>query len=411
MSTLSIPRTSTPDERTHNGPFKQHTRGKPAQSERSQRIPRARSCYPIASPLPATHAHRRWPKRAAPAVLFALSCTLACGDTAPSELSVRLVTDYVPGVAFFSVETVIDGPGASAPQTSAVSSGDNFEAPMGLLVAQFADLARGSYTVEVRLLGQNSETLASRTVAAEVDGFTPAVVVIGRDCDDCMLGDGGIVPFDGAVLDAGRPSDARPDAMLNHDADSRDASPSDSAAGNCGESCTVACGTGVIDCSGPTPECADLEPVPMGTICRASSGNCDVEEECNGWSVECPPDALHPTGYVCRPAAGDCDIAEHCTGMSGQCPSDTLHSSDQICRLATRQCDVTDRCDGLTPMCPNVFASTGDACTNGMCDGSGGCTITCGQLGQPCCEGDPRWCDGDSLCALDDDIGLVCMPI
>jgi cysteine-rich repeat protein len=80
------------------------------------------------------------------------------------------------------------------------------------------------------------------------------------------------------------------------------------------------------DCCSPT---CQIEPA--STICRASTGPCDVQETCNGSAI-CPPDAFQPAGSVCRPAAGIWDAAEVCNGSSGACPPDV--KSTGLCRPA-----------------------------------------------------------------------------
>src|SRR5262249_36847186 len=84
------------------------------------------------------------------------------------------------------------------------------------------------------------------------------------------------------------------------------------------------CGDGVIDAG---EQCDDANPAPndcssptgkiepASTICRASTGPCDVQETCNGSAI-CPADAFSPSGTVCRAPAGVCDAAEVCTGSS-----------------------------------------------------------------------------------------------
>jgi hypothetical protein len=50
------------------------------------------------------------------------------------------------------------------------------------------------------------------------------------------------------------------------------------------------------------------------TVCRSSTGICDVAENCTGSSVACPADAFASSATTCRSAAGVCDLAENCTG-------------------------------------------------------------------------------------------------
>ena len=44
----------------------------------------------------------------------------------------------------------------------------------------------------------------------------------------------------------------------------------------------------------------------MGTVCRQSSGECDLEEYCTGESGECPEDLFFKNGISCKNGAGYC---------------------------------------------------------------------------------------------------------
>lgn len=57
----------------------------------------------------------------------------------------------------------------------------------------------------------------------------------------------------------------------------------------------------------------DGAPLPKGTVCRASAGECDSEETCDGVSSSCPADRLAPKATFC----GD---VSWCSGASALCP-------------------------------------------------------------------------------------------
>jgi len=50
---------------------------------------------------------------------------------------------------------------------------------------------------------------------------------------------------------------------------------------------------------------------------------CDGTDSCDG-AGHCV-DGFKPSTTVCRPSTGSCDIAESCTGSSGSCPPDTTN--------------------------------------------------------------------------------------
>src|SRR5205814_353037 len=75
-------------------------------------------------------------------------------------------------------------------------------------------------------------------------------------------------------------------------------------------------------CGSSQNACPADRKQPVGTVCRASAGVCDVVETCDGVSNSCPADAFQPGTTECRAAAGACDVAELCTGTSATCPAD-----------------------------------------------------------------------------------------
>lgn len=150
------------------------------------------------------------------------------------------------------------------------------------------------------------------------------------------------------------------------------------ASGHCvdGVCCDTACDGGTADCQA----CSVLagasvdglcEPLAAGTVCRASSAECDAAEVCDGVATACPSDALAGSDVVCRPAAGGCDAAERCTGTSSACPPDELLAAGETCRAAAGDCDVGETCDGSSIDCPSdVVVAAGTTCraAAGACD-------------------------------------------
>ena len=104
-----------------------------------------------------------------------------------------------------------------------------------------------------------------------------------------------------------------------------------------------------------------LVPVDAGFVCRASAGECDIQETCDGQSLECPADVLMDASTVCRKAGGVCDIAEKCDGLSVACPEDKKQAASFVCKESIGKCDTALTCDGKSNACP---ASTiKSACT------------------------------------------------
>src|SRR5439155_25300773 len=83
-------------------------------------------------------------------------------------------------------------------------------------------------------------------------------------------------------------------------------------------------------CNGTSDFCQHA-PGNAGTVCRASAGDCDLDELCTGSSSTCPNDAFQPATAVCRPSGGECDPAENCTGSSATCPADAKEPAGTAC--------------------------------------------------------------------------------
>jgi YD repeat-containing protein len=89
-----------------------------------------------------------------------------------------------------------------------------------------------------------------------------------------------------------------------------------------------------------------------GTVCRSTTGVCDVAETCTGTSGACPANAVRPSSYQCRAPAAACDAPENCDGASVACPSDVLRPQGHVCRANAGACDVMETCDGVGQVCP-----------------------------------------------------------
>ena len=164
--------------------------------------------------------------------------------------------------------------------------------------------------------------------------------------------------------------------------------------GTAGSCCSAACqfktnGTACTDdglicttdlCNGASATCQH-NAGNSGTVCRSSTGTCDLAETCNGTSTACPPDTNFASStVVCRASSGGaCDVAENCTGASNTCPSDGFASSTVVCRSSTGACDTAENCPGTGPNCPaDSLASSTTVCRsqNGDCDVAENCTGT-----------------------------------
>ncbi|OQR80893.1 hypothetical protein ACHHYP_17082 [Achlya hypogyna] len=208
--------------------------------------------------------------------------------------------------------------------------------------------------------------------------------------------------------------------------------------------CTGTCNSNPCDgqdlCDGKG-NCVDVF-LPSTTVCRPSTGQCDVAETCTGHSGYCPIDKLAssttacvgkssggacdgadycdgkgncidaylPSTTVCRASKGDCDIAEYCTGNASSCPVDGFACSTTKCngKSSGGACDSQDFCDG-SGNCVDTYKPTSFVCraSKGQCDIAETCSGTSGvcpldtfaSTSTKCtgtCNGNP--CDAQDLC-------------
>ncbi|KAL2001370.1 hypothetical protein VTN02DRAFT_1838 [Thermoascus thermophilus] len=127
--------------------------------------------------------------------------------------------------------------------------------------------------------------------------------------------------------------------------------------------------------------CVSCQFASANTVCRASTGPCDVEEKCTGHSSGCPDDVHVPDGQKCGNTPGLTCASGQCTSRDQQCQDvmgDLIHSNQ------TRACDSSScslKC--ASPNMPsNVCAamnqnfldgtpcSGGGHCSNGRCVGA-----------------------------------------
>lgn len=104
---------------------------------------------------------------------------------------------------------------------------------------------------------------------------------------------------------------------------------------SCGSVATLA-DAAQEDCTDPNPCTVDSSDGAggcthvagnAGAVCRASAGDCDVEETCTGSDTACPTDGFADGTTECRASTNKCDPAETCVGDSADCPADVTFPS------------------------------------------------------------------------------------
>jgi cysteine-rich repeat protein len=168
--------------------------------------------------------------------------------------------------------------------------------------------------------------------AGSACGESPRKICVSGRCQESTCGDG--------VIDDGRepPEECEDGNVID----------GDGCDGDCRFSCHDDTECGIEGCSTGTCDrsahVCSVTPLPPGTPCRPSAGDCDEGEACDGESPGCPADALAPASTTCRPASGPCDIEERCTGSSAACPADAFLPPGASCSDAD-PCTYPDLCD------------------------------------------------------------------
>ena len=90
--------------------------------------------------------------------------------------------------------------------------------------------------------------------------------------------------------------------------------------------------------------CINCQLSGAGTVCRASTGQCDPQETCSGTNATCPPDVSAPNGQTCGNSSQSLQCASgQCTSRDQQCKTlmgsyttknDTYACNSQDCTLS-----------------------------------------------------------------------------
>jgi hypothetical protein len=184
----------------------------------------------------------------------------------------------------------------------------------------------------------------------------------------------------------------------------------------CARHVWAACGDGAIDAgeqcdvgdgNGLPGECCtiDCTIADAGSVCRPSSGPCDLPEACDGQAGICPPDDMAPAGTACATDDNPC-TDDACDGL-GAC----VHQANAAPCDDGNPCTIDDHCSeggcrGTQPLCGDGVQGPCEACDDGALNGmpdsccSATCTprdfgTACGSDGDPCTQ---DACDGLGTC-------------
>lgn len=235
------------------------------------------------------------------ASLLACGLLSACSDPA-ATLVLDLRTDYVPGVEFDSVETVLDD---GTTVRAAADAGADFVA--GVRVAEIVGLPRRALAFEVRLRRAGTRVDA-RPVRVALRSDTSVTVVMTRDCLRTTCPAPGGDPALTACV-AGRC--ATPECVAE--------SPDD-----CGPpECAVAADCAAADCARPTCVAGAClfgsGDCPEGTYCDPDVGCRRLEAEPDGGRPDAGVDAgpADPGGWARVVSGDDAEEVSRLAGLPG----------------------------------------------------------------------------------------------
>ena len=126
--------------------------------------------------------------------------------------------------------------------------------------------------------------------------------------------------------------------------------------------------------------CSNCQFASSSTVCRASTGPCDIEEKCPGNASVCPSDAHKPDGSKCGGNGLTCASGQ-CTSRDQQCQDglgSLLHTSglhacdDSSCAMSCRSSSMqANQCTSKnTNYLDGTPCGSGGSCKSGQCQGA-----------------------------------------
>lgn len=281
------------------------------------------------------------------AQFFAVFClswlVAACAERAhldaPGPVTVRVISDYAPGVEARLARTSFYAGDREAPsarlglQERAIAVSDPLGA--GLEIARFDAPRSGMHTVHVSLLDSRGDTVGARNVVFDAGATRTVTVVISAACRGVEC------PGPGAAS-------------------------------------ATACQAGTCVDPRCSPEAPEFCPPAL---------RCDEPSDCAGVASECAEAACVAGFCLDVPKANSCEDGEYCARERGCEPVDGTPDPDptpdprcgRVCTLAEAPCRYGYfECDGSTVVCRAfVTVPAGEVCgENAACDGEGVCVTS-----------------------------------
>lgn len=114
--------------------------------------------------------------------------------------------------------------------------------------------------------------------------------------------------------------------------------------------------------------CTNCQFLSADTVCRASTGACDLSETCTGDSSTCPSDRHVPDGDACGTESGLFCASGQCTNRDMQCRDQLSRNSTDITSCGGNSCSLRCSVGGSTD-CMDIGQSVldGTPCDGGLC--------------------------------------------
>ncbi|KAL4805410.1 Metallo-peptidase family M12-domain-containing protein [Aspergillus unguis] len=125
----------------------------------------------------------------------------------------------------------------------------------------------------------------------------------------------------------------------------------------------------VCDASSGEACCEQCQFTSRGTVCRASRGECDIEETCPLDSGDCPDDQTEDDGQSCGSEGGLFCSSGQCTNRDLQCQSEVTRDNSTITSCGNSTC-ILSCSGGETGSCSSIGdVLDGTPCDGGLCQG------------------------------------------
>lgn len=143
------------------------------------------------------------------------------------------------------------------------------------------------------------------------------------------------------------------------------------------------CGNGIVE-EGEDCDCGGEEGCGNNACCDASTCKFTSGAKCDDSNGRCCQNCqLLPAKTICRASNGDCDLQEVCDGSTSTCPANRAVADGKSCKAAdgsTLAC-ASGQCTSRSQQCKDVFdyskSPTSDATCKMATNGSNACLITC----------------------------------